>query len=90
MAAVEWIVTMKEGLHLIAEHPDAVLPVKYEDYVKSSDLRRRSVEFCGLSMDEKYDEYCSKVLSGPCAKSKNCIACRNRQWVQPRHGGAGL
>lgn len=70
MAAVEWIVTMKEGLHLVAEHPDVVLPVKYEDYVESPDYRRRILEFCGLAMDEKYNQYCSMVLSRPVAKSK--------------------
>ncbi|WP_461516535.1 sulfotransferase family protein [Porticoccus sp.] len=70
MAAVEWIVTMKEGLHLVAEHPDVVLPVKYEDYVESPDYRRRILEFCALAMDEKYNEYCSMVLSRPIAKSK--------------------
>ena len=70
MAAVEWIVTMKEGLRLVAEQPEAVLSVKYEDYVESPDLRRSLLDFCGLPMDEKYDEYCSKVLSRPTAKSK--------------------
>ena len=64
-AAVEWIVTMKEGLMLMAQKPDSVLGIKYEDYVRDVETRRRVLEFCDLRPDERYEKYCTAVLKFP-------------------------
>jgi|TARA_R110001599_G_scaffold54818_2_gene152140 hypothetical protein len=64
-AAVEWIVTMKEGMRLATEYPDKVLPVKYENYTMSLNARKKVLDFCDLPPDKRYDEYCSKVLKKP-------------------------
>lgn len=67
-AAVEWIVTMKEGMRLATDYPDKVLPVKYENYTESLDARKKVLDFCELPPDKKYDEYCLKVLKSPKGK----------------------
>jgi len=64
-AAVEWTVTMKEGLMLMAQKPDAILGVKYEDYVRDVETRRRVLKFCDLCSDERYERYCTAVLESP-------------------------
>jgi len=64
-AAVEWIVTMKEGMRLATEYPDNVLPVNYENYTASLSARKKVLDFCDLPPDKRYDEYCSKVLKTP-------------------------
>lgn len=59
-AAVEWIVTMKRGLSLSGQ--DAVLRLRYEDYVSSPSEREQVLAFCGLGPDDNYRHYCSAVL----------------------------
>jgi len=61
-AAVEWIVSMKEGLAQVAQWPDTILAVKYEDYVDDVDTRRRVLAFCDLAQDDQYEHYCETVL----------------------------
>lgn len=67
-AAVEWIVTMKEGMKLMANHSNCVLAVKYEDYVSNPEVRRDILKFCGLGPDAKFDQYCETVLKAPISK----------------------
>jgi hypothetical protein len=67
-AAVEWIVTMKEGMKLMASHSDCVLAVKYEDFVRSPEFRRDVLKFCDLSPDGKFDQFCETVLKAPTSK----------------------
>ncbi len=67
-AAVEWIVTMKEGLSLIQDSSDFVLGVKYEDYVSDENVRSEVLSFCELPSDRNYEEYCRQVLKAPTAK----------------------
>lgn len=69
-AAVEWIVTMKEGLSLLADNSTYVKGVKYEDYVSRSDIRQEVLRFCDLSPDTRFDLFCAKVLKAPKAKAK--------------------
>lgn len=64
-AAVEWILTMKEGLALVAREPKSVMGVKYEDYVSCPELRQQVLKFCDLAPDEKFDQFCKSVLDAP-------------------------
>lgn len=61
-AAIEWIVTMKEGLRLMEEFPDSVMGVKYEDYVSSNAERDKVLLFCNLAKDKLFENYCSRTL----------------------------
>lgn len=67
-AAVEWIVTMKEGLALMAHKSDRVMGVKYEDYVAHPETRAQVLSFCDLAPDIRFDQYCEAVLKAPTAK----------------------
>lgn len=69
-AAVEWIVTMKEGLRLLETKPKAVMGVKYEDYVSSSELRHDVLKFCDFGSDDNFEKYCDAVLKAPASKKK--------------------
>lgn len=71
MALVEWIVTMRKGMELVAKYPNDVFALKYEDYVGSADIRNGLLEFLELEADGNYDKYCSAVLSAP--KGRNSI-----------------
>jgi hypothetical protein len=62
-AAVEWIVTMKEGLSLMELQAGNVKGVRYEDYV-----RQQVLKFCDLCSDTKFSQFCETVLSAPKAK----------------------
>lgn len=64
-AAVEWIVSMKEGLFLSSKKVINILPVKYEDYIRNEKTRQDVLKFCGLSADKKYDQFCRDVLKAP-------------------------
>jgi hypothetical protein len=66
MAAVEWIVTMREGLRLVREHPDDVLHVPYEVLCREPvEMARRIVRFAGLAEDATYLRYAAEVLTPP-------------------------
>lgn len=68
-AAVEWIVTMKEGLDLLSKYPNFVKGVKYEDFVADADFREQILHFCGLESDPNFSSYCQQVLKSPKAQS---------------------
>lgn len=63
MAAVEWIVTMREGLRLLKERPDDVLQVTYEALCRDPRLVMTQIgEFTGLGEDETSIRYAETVL----------------------------
>lgn len=69
MAAVEWILTMKQGLSL-SQNSD-VFAVKYEQFVADKSFRNDILKFCDLSPDTNFNDYCSEVLKPP--KKKNPV-----------------
>lgn len=63
MAAVEWVVTMREGLRLVREHPQDVLHVPYEALCREPERMARHIgEFAGLGEDATYLRYAAEVL----------------------------
>ncbi len=66
MAAVEWIVTMREGMHWLNRLPEAVCRVRYEDLVADPDTTLTALlDFCELPMDATMLAYARTVLSPP-------------------------
>lgn len=64
MAATEWIVTMREGLTLCRDHPDAVLHVPYESLCAApSEAMDRIADFAGLAPDSVFLDYASRELT---------------------------
>lgn len=63
MAAVEWIVTMQEGLKLVDRFRDNVYLLKYEDLVgQPKNSLQKLMQFCELPPDEKMFDYAAKTL----------------------------
>jgi len=63
MAAIEWIVTMREALRLNAEHPGKLLFIRYEDLTGSPGKTLQKIsDFCGLKTDQKMQTYGKAVL----------------------------
>lgn len=63
MAAVEWIVSMREGLKLEAEYTNDVLRVSYEALCHDPRKTMKQVaEFADLANDEIFLQYAQKVL----------------------------
>lgn len=70
MAAVEWIVTMREGLKLRKEFPDSVHTIIYEELVKQPTAALTDVlNFCELPFDNVFVQYGIEVLKPVTAKS---------------------
>jgi len=64
MAAVEWIVTMREGLRLVREYPNFVMHVAYDDLCESPRSTAGEIaDFTGIASDEVYLKYASDVLA---------------------------
>ncbi|MCC0176447.1 sulfotransferase [Waterburya agarophytonicola K14] len=64
MAAVEWILTMQEGLKLVEQFPDDVYLLKYEDLVSQpKNSLEKLLNFCELPADDKMFAYANKTLS---------------------------
>ena len=64
MAAIEWTVTMREGLHLTEKFPDCVHMIRYEDMATNTlETIGKILEFCELSHDQKLFDYAVKTLS---------------------------
>lgn len=62
-AAVEWIITMREGLRLVREYSHDVMHVPYEAMcIQPEDTMRRIAEFTGLRDDPVYLRYAKDVL----------------------------
>jgi hypothetical protein len=68
-SAVEWILTMKEGLHWLKELPDCVYRVNYEDLVTNSQvILKELLDFCELPQDTKMFDYAEQTLNPVTAK----------------------
>ncbi len=68
-AALEWIVTMREGLAQQHRHPDAVIRVSYESLLaEPGQALSRLQEQCGLQPDPSVAAYAKKRLYGNPAK----------------------
>ena len=63
MAALEWIVSMKEGLRLMKRAPHAITLIRYEDIVESPrGSLTQLLDFCELSSDARFFEYAQQKL----------------------------
>ncbi len=64
MAAVEWIVTMQEGLKLVDRFGDNIYLLKYEDLASQpKNSLQNLLDFCELPPDEKMFAYAESTLS---------------------------
>jgi len=80
MAAVEWIVTMREGLRLLEQFPDSVLRVNYENLCTDSRQELLKItKFFGLEDDELFLTYGESKLKSfivkPPFKLHDVIKC---------------
>ena len=63
MAALEWVVTMRQGLTALKEYPESVVKVNYEELVAEPvSVLSEIKEFCELEDDPVFMEYGKKVL----------------------------
>jgi hypothetical protein len=63
MAALEWVVTMREGMRRMRENPDCIQQVRYEDLVADPrDTMCGIADFAGLGEDETWLRYGESVL----------------------------
>jgi hypothetical protein len=63
MAAVEWIVTMQEGLRQVEQDPDRFYTLRYEDLVENPAGELSGLlDFCGLRPDRAVLDFASKKL----------------------------
>ena len=64
MAAIEWIVAMREGMSLLDKHPKHVMHVPYEKLcAEPAETCGRIAEFVGLEDDVVFRSYAQSVLS---------------------------
>lgn len=64
MAAVEWIITMREGMARKREFPDDLHLLRYEDLVQSPRrILGEVLRFCDLADDPVFFDYAESVLS---------------------------
>lgn len=64
MAATEWIVSMREGLRLLKDHPADVLHVPYAQLCNDpAEICARIANFAGLRHDEVFLGYARSVLT---------------------------
>ncbi len=72
MAAVEWIVTMREGIKAEKEHPDSLFRINYEDLcVADNNLLEGIVKFLGLDVDDvSFLKYARETLKQPSHKKE--------------------
>ena len=93
MAATEWIVTMREGLRLVDDHPEDVLHVPYAELCANPEkVCTQIAEFVDLPPDSLFMDYAKATLNSPKPKAefplpkeleaaflKTCEALRNTQ-----------
>ncbi|HKR06712.1 MAG TPA: sulfotransferase [Bacteroidia bacterium] len=69
-AAVEWIVTMEEGISFLKKYPENVMPVKYEELVSLPETALSKVfSFCNLEYDVNCIQY-AKLVTKQGSKNK--------------------
>jgi len=63
MAALEWIITMREGMNLERDYPNSVMRVNYEELCqRPGDNLHQITSFLGLSHDSTFLDYGTQVL----------------------------
>jgi hypothetical protein len=71
MAAVEWIVTMREGLRQMERYPDCVHLLRYESLVGNPRKELSGLlDFCELPYDKAFLTFGEQRLSPPAPKDK--------------------
>lgn len=67
MAAVEWVITMREALRVMREYPEDVLKVTYEELCKRPEIVVREIaNFAGIDPDDAaFVRYAASVLKPP-------------------------
>lgn len=62
-AAVEWVVTMREGLRILETTSDCIFTVRFEDLTSNPDkVLPELCEFCDLQQDATFLEYARNTL----------------------------
>lgn len=62
-AAIEWVVTMREGLRLLERTSDCIYPVKFEALTSKPDEVLPPIsEFCELQLDTTFLDYARQTL----------------------------
>lgn len=62
-AAIEWIISMREGKAALDAGEDDILPIKYESLITDQDaILSGIVRFCGLNHDQAMIDYAKKTL----------------------------
>jgi len=62
-AALEWIITMLEGLNQLQRYPKQIIKIKYEDLIaKSTEELTKLFKTCNLSIDQKAIDYAKETL----------------------------
>lgn len=75
MAAVEWILTMQEGLKLVNKYPDDIYLLKYEELVAQPKTSlQKLLAFCELPGDEKMFAYAEQTLKSRQNYQPMCLA----------------
>lgn len=63
MAAVEWILSMRAGMHVLQTFPNESLLIKYEDLVVApGETMHKIMRFCDLEQDEKCIQYARNTV----------------------------
>lgn len=63
MAAVEWIVSMREGIKLLTSFPESTHMIRYEDLTQNPQKSLADlIDFCGLPDDKTFIDYAQKTL----------------------------
>lgn len=63
MSAIEWIVTMREGMKLKKLYPDLIYPIKYEELAQDPrNVLRNLISYCELRDDEQFFRYAVQVM----------------------------
>lgn len=80
MAAVEWVVTMHEGLYWINHAPDLILPIRFEQLVGEPEKALRKIlGFCKLDCDQILFDYAADVMRPPQPK----LPCKLHTKIEP-------
>ncbi|VAW65693.1 hypothetical protein MNBD_GAMMA09-3263 [hydrothermal vent metagenome] len=62
-AALEWVITMREGLKQLKLYPDSVIHIQYEALTKNPDQElHKLMKKCNLATDEKVIKYAKEKL----------------------------
>jgi len=64
MAAVEWIISMREGLKAMEDFPNEVYLIRYEHLAtRPVETLKKVLEFCELDDDRVFFDYARKILN---------------------------